>query len=213
LLGPREKNPEEKTERQLKVVGRWFTSLLDFLSKPGEMNRGEWATVANHMNTGLAQEYDENVAEMLKLDERFVLNSASKICKKVGFGKVDDFDIYVGACGNVKKFQVIQAVNDSYVDEILADPGDLIFAGDARLFVKKPDVSGDSRWEVYWEGRRITVKIVHYNWLNEVHVQGIEFGSKTYIDAKMKVYRIKSASGKTVEKFIVEEVFNGNYGR
>lgn len=211
FVSPEQKDGSKFDDKKFSLLSNWFFSILNFLSISGEKNIEDWRAVANDLNEIAADAYGESVAEMIKVDERFVLQQSSKICKKIGFGKINDFNLYVSLMGNVKRLEVRQAVNDSYVDEVLAEPGELIFDRDAILFVKKPDVSGDSRWEVYWERKRIVVKIVHYDWLARVRNLGIEFGSKSYLNVHLKVYRIKSLSGKLIEKYVVEEVFGGNY--
>lgn len=212
FVSPEQKDGGEFDSKKFSLFSNWFFSILKFLSATGEKNIDDWRAVADDINKFTRDSYGDSMAEMMRVDERFVLQQSSKICKKIGFGKIDDFNLYVGVMGNVKKLEIRQAVNDSYVDEVLAEPGELIFDRDAVLFVKKPDVSGDSRWEVYWDRKRIVVKIVHYDWLARVKNLGIEFGSKSYLNVHMKVYRIKSLTGKLIEKYVVEEVFGGNYG-
>lgn len=205
------KQSEEDVDKQRLVAGRCFWSLLNFLRRNQRLTKEDWQGLAADFNSHVEQECGTGFAEMAAVNERFALNEASKFCKKVGFGRVSRFNIYVAVVGNVQKLEVVQAVNDAYVEDMLFEGGDIVYDGAARLFVKKPDVGGDSRWEVYWQSERIPVKITDYGWLSDVHQLGIEFGSKSYIDVNMKVFLINNASGRPIKKYVVEKVNGGNY--
>ncbi len=66
------------------------------------------------------------------------------------------------------------------------------------LPVKKPDLIGDSQWDLYMQGRVIRAKILDSEWLRDFHERTIELKSGDAIDALLEITLLKTAEGEIV---------------
>jgi hypothetical protein len=77
-----------------------------------------------------------------------------------------------------------------------------------RLPVKKPDLIGDSQWDLYMGGRVIRAKILHKEWLEKFHSRSIELRPGDMLDAMLEITLLQSPEGEVVGyRYQVLEVF------
>lgn len=69
-----------------------------------------------------------------------------------------------------------------------------------RVFlpVKKPDLIGDSQWDLYLQGRVIRAKILDSEWLRKFHNRIVELKCGDALDALLDITLLKTAEGEIV---------------
>lgn len=67
-----------------------------------------------------------------------------------------------------------------------------------RLPVKKPDLIGDSQWDLYMAGRVIRAKILHREWLERFHSRTIEIRPGDMLDADLEITLLQTTSGEVI---------------
>src|SRR5690625_1135961 len=76
------------------------------------------------------------------------------------------------------------------------------------LPVKKPDLMGDSQWELYFQNKVIRAKILDTLWLEEFHNHRIEIKPGDALDAELKTVVEESSSEHISPKHNILKVYN-----
>lgn len=200
------KSSDKIDEKAGRFLNKALALLLSALCYSGLMSRDDWKAVAGDFNKILEQEIGRNVADLNGVDEHYILDKARMLCKKMGLLGAE-IPMYMLHSGGVQQVSVGQFVNDDYIERILVEEAEF-WDVPARLYIKKPDLRGDSRWEVLLNnGERIYVAIQHTEWLRKVHYERLKFFTGSYIDVLLRV--VKEASGRF--KYFALEVRGGDY--
>lgn len=67
-----------------------------------------------------------------------------------------------------------------------------------RLPVKKPDLIGDSQWDLYMGGRVVRAKILHREWLEKFHSRTVELRPGDMLDADFEITLLQTTAGEVV---------------
>jgi hypothetical protein len=59
---------------------------------------------------------------------------------------------------------------------------------ETKLVIKKPDIMGDSKWDFYYENKRISANINDNEWLERLHNREFKIGSGDAINVKLEQY-------------------------
>lgn len=94
------------------------------------------------------------------------------------------------------------------LEEQLLSPVSTLHPTRIPLPIKKPDLIGDSQWDLYMGDKIISVRILDADWLSDFHTGNVELRPGDALDADLEITVQHSAKGEIVgSKFEVKRVY------